>query len=107
MLVLSLLTFSFPGLAQIANCKLLVDSSVTLINGHDNALIVKPGDTICLKKGTKSFLLLSYLHGKKDAPIVIQNLDGLVSIHGGTNYGVKFDSCSYVKFSGNKITTLQ
>ncbi len=107
LLTFCMLTFTFIGQAQYKHCKLLVDSSVTLINGHSNAAMVRGGDTICLKKGIKTFLLLSYMHGTKTDPIIIQNADGLVTITGGSNYGVKFDSCSYIKLSGTGISALQ
>jgi len=107
LLIFALLTFAISSQAQYTDCKLLVDPEITLINGRNNASMVKPGDTICLKQGVKSFLLLSFLHGSKEEPIVIQNVDGLVFITGGPNYGVKFDSCSFVKFSGSGISTLK
>ena len=107
LLMFGLLTFALSSQAQYTDCKLLVEPEITLINGRNNASMVKPGDTICLKQGVKSFLLLSYLHGSKEEPIVIQNAEGLVFITGGPNYGVKFDSCSFVKFSGSGISTLK
>lgn len=95
------------GFTQTRNCKFQFDSTVTIINGQTNASGVRPGDTICLQKGQKFFLLVTYLHGTKLNPIVIQNTDGLVSILESSIYGVKFDSCSYLKFSGAGVDALQ
>jgi len=86
--------------AQHTNCKLLIDPAVTEINGRTNASTIHPGDTICLLPGQRSHLALSYIHGTKEAPVVICNLDGLVSI-GGYNVGISIDSCSNIKLTGS------
>lgn len=106
-LISLLFVFAIPMQSQTAICTLTFDSAVNLINGHGNAAGIGPGDTICLKKGQKSFLLISYLHGTKNNPIVIQNAEGLVLIKNSSNYGVKFDSCSNLKFSGAGMSTIQ
>jgi len=107
LLTIVLVGLSFPGLTQVRKCKLSIDASVTMITGHGNAAGILPGDTICLQPGQKSFLLISYLHGSKNNPIVIQNTNGLVFINNASNYGVKFDSCSYLKFSGAGFSPLK
>ncbi len=91
----------FPGLAQNRGCHITFDSTITVISGRSNASAVQPGDTICLSKGTRSVLLISYLHGTRDHPIVILNSGGVVTITNCPNYGIKFDSCSSVILSGN------
>ncbi|MEI7981938.1 MAG: T9SS type A sorting domain-containing protein [Bacteroidota bacterium] len=100
MLVITGYIFFTPVIAQKTHCKFSVAPSVSLVNGHTNGSMVRPGDTICLQAGQKSFLLLSYLHGTKNSPIVIINSEGQVLITNSPNYGIKFDSCSYIKLSG-------
>ncbi len=92
---------SLTGWKQANGSKVSFDSTVTMIDGRSNASGVLPGDTICLLKGTRTMLLLSYLHGSRNNPIVILNSGGVVSVLNCVNYGIKFDSCSYVKLSGN------
>ncbi|HPS50763.1 MAG TPA: hypothetical protein PK892_08680, partial [Bacteroidales bacterium] len=92
---------SLTGWKQANGCKISFDSTVTMIDGRSNASGVLPGDTICLLKGNRTMLLLSFLHGSRNNPIVILNSGGVVSILNCVNYGIKFDSCSYVKLSGN------
>jgi len=92
--------------AQKMQCKLTVDPAVTMVHGHSNASGVRPGDTICLSAGQKTYLILSHLQGTKENPIVVTNTDGQVLIGNAPNYGVKFDSCSHIKFSGKGISSL-
>jgi len=89
-------------LAQQQPCKWLIPAETTMIDGRSGFSQVKPGDTICLSSGNKLFLWISYLHGTKASPIVICNKDGLVSIS-GFYYGLKFDSCSYIKLTGFSV----
>lgn len=91
---------TLTGIRKANGCKVSFDSTVTMINGRSNASGVEPGDTICLLKGTRSVLLFSYLHGTQNNPIVILNSGGVVSIKNCVNYGIKFDSCSFIKLSG-------
>jgi len=91
--------FFIPLLSQAQPCKLLITAEKTIIDGRSDASSVKPGDTICLLSGDKLFLWISHLHGTKEAPIVICNKDGIVSIS-GFHYGLKIDSCSNLKLTG-------
>lgn len=100
LLVSTLSVLRVPAYSQIRGCKITFDSTVTVINGRSNASSVRPGDTICLQGGKRTLLLISFLHGTKNKPIVIINRGGLVSSINPSNYGIKFDSCSNIKFSG-------
>ena len=98
--------FPIAAEAQKMQCKLTVDPSVTLVHGHNNASAVRPGDTICLSPGQKTYLVISHLQGTNENPIVVTNIDGQVLITNAPNYGVKFDSCSHIKFSGKGISSI-
>ena len=72
-----------------------------IIDGNINASAVKPGDTIYLSASTRLYLLLRRLHGTADKPILVQNLGGqVVFSNNPSGYGVKFDTCSWVKMIG-------
>jgi len=92
--------------AQHTICKLLIPPDVNEINGRTNASTLHPGDTVCLLPGQKSYLALSYIHGTKEAPIVICNVDGLVSIF-GFYFGLRIDSCSHIKVTGSGLNSLK
>jgi len=75
----------------------------TLIDGRGNASAVRPGDTIYLTASTRQFILLRSLHGTAAKPILVQNLGGQV-IFTNSNYGIKFDTCSWIRFIGTAIS---
>lgn len=70
-----------------------------IINGRNNASAVKPGDTIYLSASTRQYVLLRSLHGTSSKPILVQNLGGTV-IFTNSNFGIKFDTCSWVRCIG-------
>lgn len=102
MLIPLLGLFAFTALGQTADCTLSIPASETTIDGRSNAAGVHPGDTICLLPGQKSFLWITHLHGSQEAPVVIINKIGIVSVS-QFYYGIKIDSCSYVKLSGSGV----
>lgn len=75
----------------------------TIIDGRTNASAVKPGDTIYLTASVRQFLIMRNLHGSQSGPILVQN-DGGQVIFNNYNYGVKFDTCSWIKMQGVAAT---
>ncbi|NQV03414.1 MAG: hypothetical protein HQ542_12260, partial [Bacteroidia bacterium] len=90
---------------QTPNCGLLVAASENNIDGRSNASMIQPGDTICLLPGQKSYLRITHLHGSPESPVVIVNVIGLISIT-QFYYGIKIDSCSFIKLSGKGVSDL-
>ncbi|MCX6286018.1 MAG: right-handed parallel beta-helix repeat-containing protein [Bacteroidetes bacterium] len=70
-----------------------------VIDGRGNASAVKPGDTIYLSASTRQYVLLRSLHGTSSRPILVQNIGGPV-IFTNSNYGIKFDTCSWIRCIG-------
>ena len=83
------------GISQI-NCDIEIASDVVDVNGSD----INPGDVVCLLAGNKDFLRLIDIQGTEAQPITIINKDGPVVINTDHFYGVKFDNCKHVIFSG-------
>ena len=83
------------GISQI-NCDIEIASEVVDVNGSD----INPGDVVCLLAGNKDFLRLIDIQGTEAQPITIINKDGPVVINTDHFYGVKFDNCKHVIFSG-------
>lgn len=102
-LLLLLLPLLISG--QTSRDFLEITPSTTDIDGHGNASMVKPGDTILLLPGQKSFLSVRFLHGTKQNPIVIINKQGLVAIT-GYYFGIKIDSCSHLKITGRGVPSI-
>lgn len=102
MLTLFFLFVNSSG-GQSSYCKLLIPASEGTIDGRSNASGIHAGDTICLLPGQKSYLRITHLHGSPEAPIVIINTIGVVAIT-QFYYGIKIDSCSYIKLSGKGVT---
>jgi len=101
LIVLMLLVFHHTS-GKTQNCTLSIQASEGNIDGRTNASGVQPGDTICLLPGQKSYLWITHLHGSPEEPIVIINTIGIVSIT-QFYYGIKFDSCSFIKLSGKGV----
>ncbi|MFH1936840.1 MAG: right-handed parallel beta-helix repeat-containing protein [Bacteroidota bacterium] len=103
LILVGLLIPLFPALySQSPSCDLLITAAESYIDGHGNAAGIGPGDTICLLPGSRSFLWIRYLHGTRESPIVIMNTIGVVSIS-QFYYGIKIDSCSFIKLSGRGV----
>lgn len=77
-----------------------IDSNTVYLKGNSN-IFVKPGDTIYLLAGSKSYLLLENLHGNADSNIVIINKNGKVEINTNHYFGISTKNCTYFKISGN------
>ena len=104
LILVGLLTSLCPAIySQSPSCDLLIAPSEGFIDGHWNASGIGPGDTICLLPGMRSWLWIRYLHGTREAPIVIMNTIGVVSIT-QFYYGIKIDSCSFIKLSGKGVS---
>ncbi len=84
------------GKSQV-NCDIEIPSDVVDIDGSD----INPGDVICLLPGHKDFLRLVDVQGTEAMPITIINKGGAVVINTDHFYGVKFDNCKHIIFSGN------
>ncbi len=97
LLILFVFTAFFASAERDITCTLEVESSTTYIEGSD----INPGDVICLLAGNKDYLLFKDIHGSSDQPVTIINKDGAVVINTDHSYGVKFDNCSHIIFSGN------
>jgi len=94
--LLFVITVSFATATQ-TNCTIEIPSDVFMIDGSG----YNPGDVICLLAGNKDYILLTNIQGTEDLPITIINKGGAVVIDTDFHYGIKFDNCKHVIFSGN------
>lgn len=79
-----------------------VDSTVLLVDGTFAPFnSVGPGDTLLLKAGRKSLLILRNLNGTSQAPITIKNGNGLVEISSNHYFGISIRKCNHIILSGN------
>jgi len=83
--------------ASNTNCTVEITSDIVLIDGTT----FNPGDVICLLAGNKDYLLLKDIQGTESQPITIINKGGAIIIDTDHFYGIKFDNCKHVIFSGN------
>ncbi len=93
--IIQLLIISFSAYSQ-RNCSIEIGSDQTIIEGDE----ISPGDEICLLGGDKDYLLLRNIVGTEELPVRIVNKDGAVVINTDHVYGIKFDNCSHIIFSG-------
>ncbi len=98
-LIIFTLLFLPGGSIQTFAAHFIFGPDQTVINGRGNASAVKPGDTIYLTSSAWQFVLLRSLHGTATQPILVQNFGGPVLFSNG-NYGIKFDTCSYIRCIG-------
>lgn len=91
------LAFSFAGTSQVT-CTIEIANDIFIIDG---AAAINPGDVVCLLPGNKDYLLLRDIQGTEAQPITIINKGGAVIIDTDHFYGIKFDNCKHVIFSGN------
>jgi len=85
------------------NCTIEIASDEFLIDGTT----IVPGDVICLLAGEKEYLLLKDIQGTEEQPITIINKGGAIIINTDHFYGIKFDNCKHIIFSGGGEEGLQ
>jgi hypothetical protein len=79
----------------------IISSTTTVVEGIINGNIVNPGDTIKLLSGQRNYILFRNITGSSINPIVIINSGGQVDIRTSHFYAIKFQTCRYIKISGN------
>lgn len=94
----------FSGLTNYGQntpeCTVEIPESEQLVDGTN----INPGDIICILAGNKDYLLFRDIHGTEENPVTIINKDGPVVIDTDHSYGVKFDNCKHIIFSGTGIS---
>lgn len=91
--ILLLFSFSWNGMSQ---CTIEIPVEDVVIEGTN----INPGDVVCLLAGNKDYLLFRDLQGTAAQPITIINKNGAVVINTNHVYGIKFDNCKHIIFSG-------
>ncbi len=81
----------------IAQCTIEIPPEEFYIEGTD----INPGDVICLLAGDKDYIQFKEIKGTAANPITIINSGGPVVIDTDHFYGVKFNNCEHIIFSGN------
>jgi len=98
--------FSGLVLAQNCNCYHTITVGQTYVDGA--TMNIKPGDTIYLEAGNKSYLRLVNFHGDANKKIVFINRGGEVKVQNTSNpYGIKLGNCSYFRFTGTGVSTMK
>lgn len=105
LLIISISLLILPAAqAQKLQCTFEVDGDINLFNGSDHG--VNPGDIICVKPGFRNFIQFRNVHGTENNPVQIVNKEGLVIINSDGSYGIKFNNCSHIVFSGSGFETV-
>ncbi len=104
LLLISIVThyFSYGGVAEV-NCTVEIDNNTTIIDGDT----INPGDVICLLSGNKDYILFRNIQGTETQPITIINKGGAIIVNTDHFYGIKFENCKHVIFSGSGEPGLQ
>lgn len=61
---------------------------------------VGPGDTVYLRAGHRDQVYFSNIHGTKEAPILVTNLDGQVVFTSSTSHTIRFSQCDHFILRG-------
>jgi len=86
-----------PLIAQKdVNCTIVIPVGEFIVDGTD----ISPGDVVCILAGDKDYILFKDIQGTEEQPITIINKNGPVVINTEHFYGVKFDNCKHIIFSG-------
>lgn len=75
-----------------------LDSTTTYID--PSVAPVGPGDTIFLKAGQYNYLFFKNIKGAPDTAVTITNYDGEVIIDNEHYFGVSFNFCEHIHFTG-------
>lgn len=83
------------------NRSYLIDNSVSVVDGESTYLKgMQPGDTLLLKSGLRSNLLIVHINGSAQKPIVIINKGGVVKINTDSYYGISIRESRYFRLTG-------
>jgi parallel beta-helix repeat protein len=107
---LFLITFLvfFPGIigrAGAQNKSFLVDSTVSVIDGGAYPYNqVEPGDTILLEAGTRGSIVIRYISGTPENPVIFINSGGVTEIATDFYYAFSIQYCHYIRLTGTGDT---
>lgn len=93
---LLLIQLFFVQVVISQNCDVLVENNELIVDGSS----LNPSARICIKEGTRGYLLFRNLKGTVDQPIEIVN-QGSVIIDTDHFYGLKTSNCQFVKIIGS------
>lgn len=65
---------------------------------------LRPGDTLFFQGGSKEYIQLKNFTGSSRLPIVVTNLNGMVTINTDWRYGIKIANCRYLHLTGTGDT---
>ncbi len=99
LLVFVLLWVGKARLLPAQSCTYEIDAATLQVDGDE--LGVQPGETLCLKAGSKEYLFLKNIHGAEGNPVTIVNKGGAVVINTDNFYGIKISGCSYIRLMGS------
>lgn len=108
--IIAIFCYGYNVWSQNCNCditytpEMLANSEVNIINGENTSVL--PGQTICLTAGNYNALRFININGTEEAPIVIKNCDGLVTINALSYSGISLQKSSYIKVSGTGDNTV-
>ncbi len=91
--------------AQQYSCDFIIDTNTTYIDSITGSSI-SPGDTVCLMAGNRDKLLIKYMQGCTDKPIVLINYGGSSNIYTSYHYGMSFNHCRHIKISGKGVDSI-
>ncbi|MEI6901308.1 MAG: hypothetical protein WCL00_15640, partial [Bacteroidota bacterium] len=98
--LLILLFAIHPGM-MAQRSRIVVDTMTNLVDAtvfpYSN---IHPGDTILFQPGNRSYLLIRNFQGQPGQSILFMNDKGVVSINTDHYYGIAFENCRFVRFTG-------
>ena len=86
--------FSIVKNYQIAVDKLIVDGSEPEFEN------LSPGDTLFFESGIRRLIIIRNVNGSPNLPIVMTNVEGLVTIDTDHHFGVSVQNCKHIKITG-------
>jgi hypothetical protein len=102
-IVASVLTVLLICISTLASrgAHVIVQPTVLCIDGTAAPYkTLQPGDTILLKGGNRTYLLVRNFTGTLQKPFVFINYNGIVLINTDWHYGIVFRNCKYIKMTG-------
>lgn len=81
-----------------ATCTITIGALTTIVDGNNTK--ISPGDTICIKSGTRNYLMLKNFSGSIDKPITIVNSGGQVVISSNISRGIVVNNVRFFRITG-------
>ncbi|MBE7552562.1 MAG: right-handed parallel beta-helix repeat-containing protein [Anaerolineales bacterium] len=89
-----------PIIFKAKPCHHVIERNVGIADARTNYANVKPGETVCIRAGTRNRLMLKNFKGTHDQPITFINFGGQVIFNQASDFGIYVRNSRFIHITG-------